>query len=174
MSMSDEYPYYAATQFLGRSGVTRSCLMAMATILTSSSRPEKITAVIGSFGQNVFEHESVLFLVWDWFYPGITIVSDGFGTHGGEGGAGLSTVLGLIKFYKIPLAEVWIYEKKAFQELAKGKLSEEMFEAVQQTQPYNWKFYPLPRVRTLQRGKELFLEVKRADDGHTIFEMKLP
>lgn len=169
--MSEEYIYYTSTQHLGKSGVTQSCMQAMAAVLTSAFRPEKITAVIGQFGNS--SDESVLFLVWEWFYPGITIISDGFGTHGGEGGTGLSTVLGLIKFYNIPLLQVWIHDERAFDELAHGTLTEEMFDEVQAAQDYNWKFYPLPAVQKVQRGKQHFLEVKRAD-GYTIFELQLP
>ena len=95
--MSEEYDYYASTQFLGKHGVTLKCLQAMAAILLGPYRPEKITAVMCS------GNTRVLFLVWEWFYPGITIISDGFGTHGGEGGDGLSAALGLIKHYQVPL-----------------------------------------------------------------------
>lgn len=112
-------------------------------------------------------------LEW-WFYPGITIVSDGFTTHGGEGRTGLSTVLGVIKFYQIPLLEVWIHDKRAFDELIRGTLTEEMFDEVQEGQkPYNWKFYPLPRVEKVRKGSQHSLEVRRAD-GHIIFDVQLP
>src|SRR5437763_5053098 len=118
MPMSEEYQYYTSTQFLGKYGVTLFCMKAMATILLGPYRPEKITAVIGSFDDS--PNKIVLFLVWEWFYPGIAIVSNGFGTHGGEGGAGLSTVLGLIKRFQIPFLEAWVDDPKAFDELAQG------------------------------------------------------
>lgn len=172
--MSEEYLYYASTQYLGKSGITHKCMLAMAAIVTSAFRPQKMTAVIGQFGNPPHTRETVLFLVWDWLYPGITIISDGFSTHGGEGGAGLSTVLGLIKFYNIPLQQVRIHEKKAFDELADGTLTEEMFDTIQEeAQDYNWKFHPVSAVRKVKRGTHDFLEAKRAD-GHTLFDMQLP
>lgn len=169
--MSEVYDDYASTQYLGKSGITLSCLQAMAAILTSAFQPKKITVVIGQFGNS--SNMRVLFLVWDWFYPGITIISDGFGTHGGEGGAGLSTALGLIQFYNIPLLQVWIHDETAFDKLAHGTLTEEMFDKVQAAQSYNWKFYPVSAVHKVKRGNQHFLEVKRAD-GHIVFSRQLP
>jgi hypothetical protein len=171
MAMSDVYDDYASPQYLGKSGVTLSCLHAMAAILTGAFQPKKITVVIGQFGNESIMR--VLFLVWDWFYPGITIISDGFGTHGGEGGAGFSTALGLIQFSNIPLLQAWVHDETAFDELAQGTLTEEMFEAVQAAQNYNWKFYPVAAVRKVRRGNQHVLEAKRAD-GHTIFDLRLP
>lgn len=171
--MSEEYLDYGSIQYIGKSGVTRSCVRAMVTLLTSTYRPEKIIAVISPtdhFGST----KSVLFLVWNWFYPGITIIPDGFGTHGGEGGRGLSTVLGLIKFYKIPLLQVWIHDKAEFNKLAKGTLTEEMFSEIEEAYEYDWSFYPLPDVNIIKRGKQHFLEVKNITDGDLIFDVQLP
>jgi len=163
--MSEEYIYYTSTQHLGKHGVTESCKLAMAAVLTSAFRPEKITAVIGP--------QRVLFLVWEWFYAGITIISDGFGTHGGEGGAGLSATLGLIRFYEIPLLQAQVYDEEAFLELAYGKLTEEMFDEIQQaTQEYDWSFHPVSAVRKVKRGEQQFLEVKRTD-GRPDFDIPL-
>ncbi len=173
----EEYLYYSSsTQYLGKSGITEPCMMAMAAILTSAFRPEKITAVIGSWWEEPDGYRSsepVLFLVWDWFYPTMTIIPDGFGTHSGEGGSGLSAVLGLIKFYGIPLLQTWVYDKQAFRELAEGTLTEAMFEALQEAQDYNWKFFPVSVVRKVKRGKHQVLEVYR-DNGHLHFDMQLP
>lgn len=170
--MSEEYLDYASTQYLGRHGVTRKCMLAMAAILTGPYRPEKITAVIGSFDDS--GNERVLFLVWDWGYPGITIVSDGFGTHGGEGGRGLSAALGLIKHYQIPLLEVRVYDPSAFHELALGTLTEEMFDTVQEAQrDYDWNFYRLPQVQKVRTGKDSFLVITLPEHVNHIFEVQL-
>jgi hypothetical protein len=172
---SEDFIYYSANystpQFLGRSGMTHPCVNAMATILTSTFQPEKITAVIGDFPDDT-PHERVLFLVWEWLSPGITIVADGFGTHGGTGGDGLSIALGLIKFYQIPLQQVWVSDKKAFDELAHGTFTKAMFDHVRAAYDYHWNFYPLPTVSTVKRGTQTVLEVHRSD-GHRIFEMRI-
>ncbi len=170
--MSDEYQYYTSTQFLGKHGVTLKCMQAMVAILAGPYHPEKITMVIGSFDAS--GSKRVMFLVWEWGYPGITIVSDGFGTHGGEGGAGLATVLGLIKYYQIPLLEVWIQDQKSFDELAHGTLTEDMFDEVQEgQQPYNWKFYAPAKIQKVQKGEQQTLIAVRGD-GHVIFNVNLP
>lgn len=73
-----------------------------------------------------------------------------------------------------PAAGVWIHDKRAFDELIRGTLTEEMFDEVQEGQkPYNWKFYPLPRVEKVRKGSQHSLEVRRAD-GHIIFDVQLP
>lgn len=170
--MSEEYMYYASTQYLGKHGVTLKCLHAMAAILIGPYHPEKITAVIGSFDDS--GNDLVLFLVWEWGYPGITIIADGFGTHGGEGGAGLSTVLGLIKHYQVPLFQVVIHDRKAFHELAYGTLTEEMFDTVQEKQiPCDWKFYRPAKIQKVQKGQQQSLVAIRSD-GHIIFDVDLP
>ncbi len=163
-------PYFMP-QCLGLSDSTRSSIRAMAAILTSIFQQKKITAVIGQFRGS--DAERILFLVWDWFYPGITIIQDGFGTHHGEGGTGLSAVLGLIKFYNIPLWQVWIGEKQAFRELADGTLTEAMFDRVQIALPYDWQFHPLAIVQKVRRGKQHVLVVTRGT-GHKLMEIPLP
>ena len=155
-----EYAAYAAcTQYLGRPGVTRKCVLGMAAILTSPFRPEKITMI--SLRQRGHSDDGVMFVVWNWLEePDITIIPDGFGTHGGEGGAGLSTVLALIRHYKIPLEHIIVTDKAAFDELAdEGELSERMFLALKRANPYNWKYYSVDVVKVTKQGKETFLEV---------------
>jgi hypothetical protein len=158
----DEYEYlgYASvTQYLGKSGVTRRCVLGMAAILTSPFRPEKITMI--SLRQRRYDHDGVMFVVWNWLEESdITIISDGFGTHGGEGGAGLSTALGLIQFYSIPIEHVIVSDVALFRELAEeGELSERMFLALKMARPYNWSYYPVTPVQVVREGKETFLEV---------------
>ena len=107
------------------------------------------------------DHDAVIFFVWDWpSAPGGTIVPDGFGTHGGEGGCGLSVVLGLIRFYAIPLEHVVVYDQDKFNQLAReGKLSPQMFAALKEAPPYNWNYYDVEEVRLVRNGREHFLEV---------------
>src|SRR5947199_5011118 len=123
--MSEEYENYASLpQYLGKSGKTLPCQYAMAGILTSAFKPEKITAVLLRDPRG--NSHRVLFLVWDWIDSEITIIPDGFGTSGVGGRAGLSVVLGLIKYYQIPLFQSQIDDKEMFQELAGGHLTEEI------------------------------------------------
>lgn len=170
--MDEYYGDYASPQRLGKSGITFPCIYAMAAVLTSAYKPKKVIAVIGGFERS--SSESVLFLIWDWFYPGITIIPDGFGTHGGEGGAGLSTVLGLLKFYQTPLLQTRVYEKKAFRELADGILTEEMFAQVQTATPYDWNFYWVAQVQKVRNGTSSVLEIKDRDGKPGVMKIQLP
>ena len=170
--MNEEYDDYSSPQRLGKSGITLPCTYAMAAVLTSAYIPKKVIAVIGSFHE--IHSERVLFLIWDWFYPGITIIPDGFGTHGGEGGAGLSTVLGLLKFYKTPLLQTRVYEKEAFRELADGTLTEEMFAQIQTATPYDWNFYWVAQVQKVRNGTSSVLEVKERDGRPGVINIQLP
>ncbi len=156
----DEYLGYAAcTQYLGTSGITRKCVLGLAAILTSPFRPEKITMI--SLRERGDNYDSVMFVVWNWLEaPDFTIIPDGFGTHGGEGGIGLSSVLALIQYYKIPLEHIIVTDEAAFNELAEeGKLSERMFLALKRAKPYDWKYYRVESIKVTRQGKETFLEV---------------
>jgi hypothetical protein len=114
-----------------------------------------------SLRQRGYDHDRVMFVVWNWLQgPDITIIPDGFETHGGEGGSGLSTVLALIQYYKIPLGHIIVTDEAAFYELAQGrKLSERIFLALKSAKPYNWKYYHIENIKVTKQGKETFLEV---------------
>lgn len=169
--MNEDYAFYAPAQYLGRRGNTRPCMLAMAAILTSAFSPSKITVVSNT--ARGYNHESVLFLVWDWAFPNLTIIPDGFGTHGGGGGAGLSRVLGLIKFYRIPLFHLRVFDQDMFSELADGKLTEEMFEEAQEAPSYNWAFYPVATVQKVKKGTRQSLEIT-IEDGDLSLTIPLP
>ena len=95
--------------------------------------------------------------------------------HGGEGGAGLSTVLGLIKFYNIPLLQTWIDDRETFQELAQGKLTEETFDKIQEAVAYDWNFYRVFEAQKVKIGKQHFLQVRdpREKGSHANLELDL-
>lgn len=169
-----EYLSYGShLMYLGKSGVTVYCVDAMIAILTSAFRPEKITMVLGPHEDG---SESVLFLVWHWLAQGlesdVTIVPDGFGTHGGEGGAGLSNVLGLLRFYGIPLFQARIHDEEAFNKLAEGTLTEETFHLVQAARPYSWNFYPVSEVKKVKKKGTTYLEIWW--NGRFDFDVQLP
>ena len=102
---SNRYPIQF--QYLGQVGTTYPCVEAMVTILTSPYRCREIT-VLYSKEEPRDKTYAVCFVIWDWLGTEITIVPDGFGTHGGTGGWGLEVVLALIQFYQIPLKEKFI------------------------------------------------------------------
>lgn len=105
-------------QYLGRRGITRSCVQAMVMILTSPYKCREITVLFCEPRQGA-DASAVCFVIWEWLGCEITIVPDGFGTHGGTGGWGLAVVLSLIQFYGIPLKEKWV-EEDQFERIANG------------------------------------------------------
>ncbi|SMC07883.1 Protein of unknown function (Hypoth_ymh) [Sulfobacillus thermosulfidooxidans DSM 9293] len=105
-------------QYLGSRGVTLPCLQAVVTILASPYRCRNATVIFEKRapGQT---HSAVCFAVWDWLDHPVTIIPDGFGTHGGTGGWGLAVALELFKFSKVPLAEYWASNIQ-FERVASG------------------------------------------------------
>jgi hypothetical protein len=174
MNEEEYLSYSSSLQYLGKRGITRPCVMAMAGILTSAFQPKRITAVVGSWKTRFSSTEPVLFLIWDWCYsPNLTIIPDGFGTHSGTGGRGLSAALGLIKYYRVPLRQLRVYEQQAFRELAAGTLTEAMFAELQHEWEYHWNFHPVSPVRKVKRGTNSFLEVEGAN-GAIELKIQLP
>ena len=158
----EDFYSYASPSYLGETGITVPCIKAMVAILTSPFRPQKNTMVSLPFRQSIGSpHDAVMFFVWDWpqEFNG-TVIPDGFSTHGGEGGAGLATVLGLLRFCGVPLEHVVIHDKRMFEEFAKEwKLTPRMFAYLKSTYPYNWNYYNVNDVRQVKKGSHTFLEV---------------
>lgn len=105
-------------QYLGRAGTTHPCVETMVTILTSPYQCREITVIFNEqqYGEDA---HAICFVIWDWLDTEITIVPDGFGTHGGTGGWGLAVVLALIQFYRIPHKEKWV-KVEQFERIADG------------------------------------------------------
>lgn len=88
-------------------------------------------------------HSSVCFLVWNWLEHPLTIIPDGFGTHGGTGGWGLAVALELINFCKIPLNEHWIPPDQ-FERFASGFPRKKDIELIEK-HPYGVPSWPAYR-----------------------------
>jgi hypothetical protein len=149
MAPDPEYPL--PYQFLGDSGTTFPCLKAMVAILTSPYRPRSITAVFRDRppGQRTTD---VCFVVWDWLGHKATIVSDGFGTHHGEGGRGFAAVCDLIELYEIPLQEHEAGDAQ-FERIAYGYPTEQDLEQLRHAGPASYY-----HLRSLARdfGRQLW------------------
>lgn len=145
-------------QYLGTPGTTRPCVQAMVAILLGQRTPEWITLVCCQEYPHS-NHDGVLFVVWGWLsYCQPTIVPDGFGTHGGEGGAGLETVLALIKHTGIPLLQSRV-DKQMFDALTEGKMNEAALEHLKQADKYNWRYYPAETIDSRVVGKVEYINV---------------
>jgi hypothetical protein len=145
-------------QYLGEPGITRPCVKAMATILLGNIKPEWITLVCCHEYPDD-NSDSVLFIVWGWISRcGLTIVPDGFGTHGGEGGAGLATVLALIKHTEVPLLQSRV-NKERFDALAEGRVDEAALAHLKRAKRYNWGYYPVETIDSRVIGGVEYIEV---------------
>lgn len=117
-------------QYLGVPGSTNECVHAMVTILTSPYPCQEITIVVEHVDGE--DHEAVCFVVWGWLGQDVTIVPDGFGTHGGTGGWGLGLVLELMEFYRVTIKERWV-EPDMFERIASGQPTRSDLATLQQT-----------------------------------------
>lgn len=131
--MAENVQHPLPYQFLGESGTTLPCVKAMVAILTGPYRPRAITAVFREMPKDETTTD-VCFVVWDWLGLKATLISDGFGTHLGEGGRGFATVCDLIGFYEIPLQEHWA-EDDQFQRIAYGYPTDEDLEQLRHADP---------------------------------------
>src|SRR5712692_3235503 len=115
----EDFYSYASPGYLGATGMTLPCMNAMVAILTSPFRPQKVTMVSLPSRESIgTPSDAVMFFVWDWPHEhNGTVIPDGFGTHGGGGGRGLSNVLGLIRFCGVLFEHVVIHDKDMFNEL---------------------------------------------------------
>lgn len=116
-------------QYLGVPGATFECVKAMVTILTSGYPCREITVVYEDDRSK--NYQIVCFVVWEWMRTEVTIVPDGFGTHGGTGTWGLAVVLELIQFYGVPIREKWV-DTEQFERIADGYPTESDLEALRQ------------------------------------------
>lgn len=137
-TMPTRYPL--SIQYLGVRGNTRECVHAMVNILTSPYPCKEITIVVER--RRGKDHEAVCFVIWGWLGQDVTIVPDGFGTHGGTGGWGLGLVLELIEFYRATLKEQWV-EPEMFERIAGGRPTNQDIADLQQMDitTSSWPFW---------------------------------
>jgi uncharacterized protein (TIGR02391 family) len=111
-------------QYVGQSGSTFDCIEAIMATLCSPNLPKKYTVIFKEWDRSNEESTSVAFIAWNWLGCEYTIIPDGFGTHHGTGGWGLSLCLALIRSCGIPIYDVRV-SKNAFNRICNAKLTEE-------------------------------------------------
>lgn len=119
-------------QYLGASGYTRQCLVAIDAILNSGCLPRK-AIIVSTFPRGSNRGQDHLFVFVDWDYFHITVVPSGFASgYGGEGPRGFSLAICLIRekgipiwtidvedvdFRKIDLGEVRYWDDRLFRDI---------------------------------------------------------
>jgi len=110
-------------QYIGQSGYTQPCLLAIDAILNSGSLPEKATLVSWASDRRS-QMEEHLFLFWNWGYSPLTIVPSGFSSgYSGEGPRGFSLAICMIRSKGIPLDGVYVGESK-FRTIDRGQIDD--------------------------------------------------
>ncbi len=90
-------------QYLGASGYTRECLVAIDAILNSGCLPRK-AIIVSMFPRGNNRRQDHLFAFVDWDYFPVTVVPSGFASgYSGEGPRGFSLAICLIREKGIPI-----------------------------------------------------------------------
>lgn len=108
-------------QYLGESGHTYNCLIAIHAILESGVPPEEATVVSCEYGgPRQTDH---LFLFWNWGHFPVTIVPSGFASgYRGEGPKGFSLALCMIREKGIAIKQIDV-DASLFRMLDEGRIS---------------------------------------------------
>jgi len=121
MSKKDFNESLRRVQYLGASGYTRLCLIAIDAILNSGWLPKK--AIIVStrpYGNNRTQNH--LFLFVDWAYFPITVVPSGFASgYPGEGPRGFSLAICMIREKGIPICGIDLNDVN-FERIDRGEV----------------------------------------------------
>ncbi len=95
-------------QYLGQSGYTQLCLLAIDAILNSGSVPERATVVTHATHKQPIQQEH-LFLFWKWGHVPLIVVPSGFSSgYSGEGPRGFSLAICMIRSKKIPIDGIYV------------------------------------------------------------------
>jgi hypothetical protein len=110
-------------QYLGESGKTNQCFIALSAILNSGCLPKSVTVVTFTVikGKQLIEHH--LFIFWDWGRYPVTIVPSAFTSgYEGAGPEAFSLALCMISSKKIPMFEYYTRDGNEFADLDEGKI----------------------------------------------------
>jgi len=113
-------------QYLGESGYTADCLLALDAVLGSGVLPQKATIVslrVNRGRRSIeTEVEDHLFLLWDWGTFPVTIIPSGFASgYNGEGSKGFSLAICMLRGKGIPIEQVYV-EELEFESIDNGNI----------------------------------------------------
>jgi len=108
-------------QYLGASGYTRQCLVAIDAILNSGCPPKK-AIIVSRFPRGGNRGQDHLFVFVDWDHFRVTVVPSGFASgYGGEGLRGFSLAICLIREKGIPIWTIDV-EDADFEKIDLGEV----------------------------------------------------
>lgn len=155
--------YGRRIQYLGESGITSKCLLAISSILNSGCLPESVTIItLGPEHHPSHVVERHLFLFWNWGHFNLTVVPSGFASgYSGEGPSGFSLALCMIRSKQIPLYHMYVNESE-FEAIDKGRilqLGNPLYQRIKvnaQRLPYFYYDWILPEHKELLTRGQLW------------------
>jgi len=148
-------------QYLGESGLTQHCLLAISAILNSGILPEKATIVTNIYDTKSHpRQEDHLFMFWNWQYMPVVVVPSGFASgYSGEGPHGFALAICMIREKGIPINGIYVNES-VFNAIDKGKIvyaDEQIFKDIKaKSELLSWPWYSWARddyETALERGQ---------------------
>ena len=111
-------------QYLGSSGYTQECLLAIDAILNSGCLPEKATIVSTPKHERIDGRLDHLFIFWNWHYFPLVIIPSGFASgYSGEGSKGFSLTICMIREKGILIDSVFLDESE-FSSIDRGEIQD--------------------------------------------------
>lgn len=147
-------------EYLGRSGHTQSCLLAINAILNSGRLPERATIITHVYDAKSHpRQEDHLFVFWDWPFMPIVVIPSGFTSgYSGEGPSGFALAVCLIREKQVPTDVIFV-DEQVFNALDKGKIiytDDQVFKDIKSgSEPGHWPWYDWVREdieMALERG----------------------
>lgn len=109
--------------YLGESGKTHQCLIAISTIINSGYLPESATVVTFEVQHGKTSVEHHLFLFWNWEASPLTIVPAGFTSgYSGGGSRAFSLALCMIENKQVPMYEYYTTNGDTFADINENKI----------------------------------------------------
>jgi hypothetical protein len=145
-------------QYLGETGHTATCILAINAIINSGIFPEKATIVTNVTNRSSQPiQEDHLFIFWNWQYMPVVIIPSGFASgYPGEGPRGFQLTTCMIKEKGMPLDESFV-DEPTFEALDKGKITYTDHQILKNikldAEPYGWFNLPAQYENALERGQ---------------------
>jgi hypothetical protein len=120
---ADPFKRKIPVQYLGESGITRTCILAINAVVNSGILPKKATVVTYVSDKTTNrQQEKHLFIFWDWQSMPIVVIHSGFASgYSGEGPRGFDLAICIIREKGIPIESVDVKETM-FKAIDEGKI----------------------------------------------------
>ena len=140
-------------QYLGQSGHTPLCLIAIDAILNTGILLDRATIVSHMYNRQA-RQEDHLFLFWNWGYFPLTVVPSGFSSgRSGGGPHGFSLAICMVRSKGIPLEQIDVSESE-FRAIEHGQIDKKLYMKIKAES----ERFPFPYSRWVLDEDEELLE----------------